>query len=276
MMLPEDFQFSQSSLQDYADCPRRFQLRHLLVQPWPAPVSGEPVELEEHLERGSRFHRLVHQHTLGLDGSELALSIHDPVLAGWWQTYLTNPPREVSDSFVRSEVVLSAPLAGHRLVAKFDLLAARPGQQMVVVDWKTVLERPSRQVLLARLQTQVYRYLAVAAGAAYFGGSAPAPDRVEMAYWFAAFDGATERFRYDSEQHQAYTNRLEELIAEIASPRARTWPLTPDARHCGRCRYRSLCERQVTPVLVGHLDADLDGGLPGLDLDLEQVAEIEF
>jgi len=29
------FSFAQSSLQDYLDCPRRFQLRYVLNQPWP-------------------------------------------------------------------------------------------------------------------------------------------------------------------------------------------------------------------------------------------------
>ena len=31
-----DLTFSQGSLQDYTQCPRRFQLRFLLNQPWPA------------------------------------------------------------------------------------------------------------------------------------------------------------------------------------------------------------------------------------------------
>ena len=34
--LPAQFAFSQSSLQDYADCPRRFQLRYLDKLIYPA------------------------------------------------------------------------------------------------------------------------------------------------------------------------------------------------------------------------------------------------
>jgi hypothetical protein len=41
MTLPYSFHFTQSSLQDYLDCPRRFQLRYVLDQPWPA-VESEP------------------------------------------------------------------------------------------------------------------------------------------------------------------------------------------------------------------------------------------
>ena len=45
--LPPQFAFSQSSLQDYMDCPRRFQLRYLdrLIYPAaesePAPVADQ-------------------------------------------------------------------------------------------------------------------------------------------------------------------------------------------------------------------------------------------
>jgi len=34
--LPAPFTFSQSSLQDYYDCPRRFELRYLSRLIWPA------------------------------------------------------------------------------------------------------------------------------------------------------------------------------------------------------------------------------------------------
>ena len=40
--LPADFHFSQGSLQDYVDCPRRFQLRYMMKLAWPA-VEAEPA-----------------------------------------------------------------------------------------------------------------------------------------------------------------------------------------------------------------------------------------
>jgi hypothetical protein len=61
MTLPEGFQFSQASLQDYVDCPRRFQLRYLVNLDWPA-VEAEPVlKHERHMERAGLFHQMVHQ-----------------------------------------------------------------------------------------------------------------------------------------------------------------------------------------------------------------------
>ncbi len=66
MPLPDTFQFSQSSLQDYVDCPRRFQLRHILMQPWPALLTEDSHRFDHHVQRGRDFHRLAHQYALGI------------------------------------------------------------------------------------------------------------------------------------------------------------------------------------------------------------------
>jgi hypothetical protein len=292
--LSETFQFSQSILQDYDDCRRRFQLRYVLMQPWPALITDTPSDLEQSVRRGTELHRLAHQHALGLDAGLLAATIHDETLARWWQTFISHPPTDLPQAIRRPEVVVSAPLAGYRLVAKFDLLAADPGGRLVVVDWKTVQRRPSRAVLARRLQTRVYRTLAVEAGAVFFGGRSPRPEQVEMIYWFAEQAGATERFAYDADQHAATMESLARLVAEIAQTHDEIWPLTPDQRQCRFCNYRSLCERGVKAGLLGELDDDRRGGVtpPLLDAetllgdetsplleqisDLEQIAEIEF
>jgi len=272
--LPETFQFSQSLLQDYVDCPRRFQLRYVLMQPWPALITESPAEFEQHLQRGADLHRLAHQHTLGIDPERLTAAIHDATLARWWQTFLAHPPAGLPQAILRPEVVLTAPLAGYRLLAKFDLLAAEPGQRLVVVDWKAVQKRPSRASLARRLQTRVYRYLAVEAGAAFYGGLLPQPEQVEMVYWFAEQGGATAWFAYDAQQHGAARDYLAGLIEEITARQEPIWQLTPDDRRCRGCNYRSLCERGVTAAFFEELDDDVELLEPAIDL--EQIAEVEF
>ncbi len=306
MPLPDTFQFSQGKLQDYVDCPRRFQLRYLLMQPWPALITDAPGEFEAHGQRGAAFHRLAHQHALGLDPERLAATIHDETLARWWQTFLAHPPSNLPETLRRVEAAcrVAAPVAGHRLVAKFDLLAVEPGERFVVVDWKTSLKRPRRATLARRLQTRVYRYLAVEAGAEFNGGRRPAPEQVEMVYWFANHGGATERFPYDADQHTADGTYLADLIAEIAArdkklarrsqPPSRgrrpgdgapsnakaatrdeeIWPLTSDVGHCRFCNYRSLCDRGVRAGFLGDLAEDVAPDV--FEIDLEQIAEVEF
>jgi len=277
--LPETFQFSQSSLQDYVDCRRRFQLRYVLMQPWPALIADAPWDLEQSMQRGAALHHLAHQHALGLDAGALAATIHDETLARWWQTFLSHPPAGLPQAIRRPELVVGAPLAGNRLVAKFDLLAADPGERLVVVDWKTVQRRPSRAVLARRLQTRVYRALAVEAGAAFFGNHPPRPEQVEMVYWFAEQAGAAERFAYDADQHAAALESLARLIAEIAQMDGEIWPLTPDVQKCSFCNYRSLCERGVKAGFMEGLDDVVEPSEQIMNVEnlrLEQIAEIEF
>ena len=88
MQLPDDFAFSQSSLQDFVDCPRRFLLRYVQHLQWPALASVPALEFERITRLGTDFHRLVHQHQLGLPLERLAAQIDDEQLRAWWQNYL--------------------------------------------------------------------------------------------------------------------------------------------------------------------------------------------
>ncbi|PJF28501.1 MAG: PD-(D/E)XK nuclease family protein, partial [Phototrophicales bacterium] len=56
-MLPPNFQFSQSNLQDYIDCPRRFELRHIQHLHYPSIESEPQLDREAHQRRGVAFHR---------------------------------------------------------------------------------------------------------------------------------------------------------------------------------------------------------------------------
>lgn len=59
--LSSPFTFSQSSLQDYFDCPRRFELRYIDRLNWPAVEAEPALENERRLREGTYFHRLAQQ-----------------------------------------------------------------------------------------------------------------------------------------------------------------------------------------------------------------------
>ena len=72
MPLPDNFQFSQASLQDFVDCPRRFHLRYLLNVAWPA-AEAEPIEEQERrVQLGLAFHRMVQQQLVGIPEVRIA------------------------------------------------------------------------------------------------------------------------------------------------------------------------------------------------------------
>jgi hypothetical protein len=270
---PPGFQFSQNNLQDYADCARRFQLRYLVGMRWPA-VESEPVAEHEHfVEQGLLFHQLAQRHHLGITPARLAP--RDPLLAEWWRNFLDHPPRDLPTAVRLAEIGLATPLEGERLVAQFDLLALEPGRA-VIVDWKTTRRRPDRATLARRLQTRVYPFVLVEAGA-HLIGSPIAPEQVGMIYWFANHPTDPETFAYDAAAHQANRDFLAGLTGEIRARDEAIWPLTEELFQCKYCIYRSLCERGVEagPFDVEELDAEPPDDFD-FDLSLDEVEEIAF
>ncbi|MBL7201159.1 MAG: PD-(D/E)XK nuclease family protein [Anaerolineae bacterium] len=276
MALARGFAFSQASLQDYADCPRRFQLRHVLGVRWPTGYDASNAEWEERARQGAAFHRLVHQHVSGLPVEVLSATVHDDALGQWWQAYLAAPPQDLPTALRRSEARLSMRVGGLRLVARYDLLAIDPGGCAVIVDWKTSKTRSDRGSLERRWQTLVYRYVLAEAGTHLNGDTRIAPGQIELVYWFAAAPAQVERFAYDDGQHLAAGERLSATIAEIAACEFEEWPLTQNLRHCRYCAYRTLCERDKAAELGETVEPDLEDDLFEFDIDLEQIAEVEF
>jgi CRISPR/Cas system-associated exonuclease Cas4 (RecB family) len=276
--LADDFQFSQGSLQDFVDCPRRFQLRYIEQVAWPAVEAEPALENERHLQQGAAFHRLIHQHLSGIPQERLSRTVSDEDLRGWWLNYLEGGTRGLPEQRY-PEIVLSAPAGVHRLLAKFDLVAIEPGQRVVIVDWKTSRHRPHPRWLAERLQTRVYPYLLVQAGAQLNDGQSISPNQVEMIYWFANFPTDPERFVYDEAQCEAGGAYLEALIAEIRlqAQGDEPFPMTDDDKACRFCVYRSLCARgvQAGPMRQREKMPETAESLD-FDFDFEQIAEIEW
>lgn len=287
MALPVGFTFSQASLQDYSDCPRRFQLRYVLNVRWPAAhdgsnAGGQMAAWEKRAQQGAAFHRLIHQHTVGIPEAALAESITDPQLQAWWQAYLHTPPPDLPTEVRRAETWLSVPLAGYRLMARYDLLAITPGQRAVIVDWKTSQSRLGRDWLETRWQTRIYRYVLVTAGAELNAGTAPTPAQVELIYWFTNYPQQIERLPYDAGHYASDRVALHAAVTEIASKAAaqdrtqdqKEWTLTDDLRRCRYCTYLTLCER--TAVEAPEPEWEPQDEPEDWEIDLEQVGEIEF
>lgn len=254
-MLPAGFEFSQGNLQDYLDCKRRFQLRYLERQPWPA------VEVEPALERealgvyGQAFHRALERYYLGLSPEVVVESMAEEPLGRWWRAFMDEPPLNLPGEVVLPEARLVVTLAGRRLVAVFDLLAMERGRRAVIMDWKTG-RRPERDVMVQRLQTMVYPFVLVEAGAHLFGEPID-PARVTMNYWFANYPDQPHVFHYDEEQHERIRGYLGSLVREVLEADVGlVWPLTVEESRCRFCEYRSLCDRGV---VSGVVDSGWDG-----------------
>ncbi|MEJ5241643.1 MAG: PD-(D/E)XK nuclease family protein [Anaerolineales bacterium] len=269
--------YSQSMLQDYLDCPRRFQLRYLDRLEWPAPQSEPLAAQEQHMEEGERFHRLVQQYYLGLPEEALERMANTPNLHRWWQNFrvsTTRPSRQAPQTRLLTEAMLSLPIHPQaRLIARFDLVLLAEDGTVRLVDWKTSLKRPSPLRLAARMQTRLYRYLIVAAGKIWNDGREILPENVEMIYWFPEHPQEPIRFPYSAEEYRRDAEWFPLLIQEIEQ--AQAFPATEDEKLCLYCPYRSYCARGTRAGAWEEIETEQD--LETIfDINLEQIAEVAF
>lgn len=275
--LPVDFVFSQSSLQDYVDCPRLFELRYLRHVAWPMRFDPEG---EQRIERGLALHRLLHQYYVGVAEALLLQDVDDGVVASWVRAFLRDAPSLPAERFPELGMRAAVPELPWPLEAKYDLLAVGP-ERAVIVDWKTSKRRPARQRLAGRMQTLVYPFVLCQTGGTALGRPPLAPEQVVMVYWFTAAPDQPERFEYDRAQHEWSEGRLAELMREIAAA-AERGDFPEQGRRCQWCRYKTFCDIEKAAGDGAFDDMsdeawalEEDGmGLGGLDL--EQVVEVEF
>jgi hypothetical protein len=273
---------SQSSLQDYADCARRFQLRYLERLSYPAVESEPALENEKHQREGELFHRLVQQHLIGVPGEQVGRLANTDNLKRWWENFRDAMDLPVPGDLtgLYPEATLSAPLGTFRLLAKYDLIAICDGRA-VIYDWKTYRKRPRDEWLAARMQTRVYRSLLARAGAHLNGDRPFEPEHIEMIYWFADFPNDPARFPYTSALYQRDWDLITKLADEI--PSASSYPLTDDRTKCLFCPYRSYCERGIRAGDADQAEAETSTLFsPGMeaeelfDVNFEQIGEIAF
>lgn len=292
--LPSTFAFSQSSLQAYENCPRRFWLAYVEQLTWPAVEATPYDEHEQLLKLGAQFHQLIERAETGLPPALLASGLDYP-LDEWFAAYQQQRPADLPRDFVEIERVLSIPFgtdAGrYRLAARYDLIAAGgigngtgDERRAVILDWKTNKRPTRRATLQQRLQTVVYPFVLVEASEALPWGPVM-PEQVEMRYWFTAAPDAPVIFRYNSDQHAANRERLLRLLDEILHGESqRDFPKVPDTeqnrrRFCSYCVYRSRCDRGVD---AGELEDVDDAEFFVLDIEnaleftLEEVEELAF
>jgi len=285
MTLPKGFLFSQSNLQDYVDCQRRFQLRYIDRLAWPA-VEAEPfLDYERLIDQGLGFHKIVRQHLIGVPESQIEHSLAgDELMELWWHNYLNSCIHGILEMIDRTgnerfeEITLSIPIEEFRLIAKYDLLILNPKGKLIIIDWKTSQSHPKRTWLAERLQTHVYPFVLANAATAITAGRPVTPDQIEMVYWFANYPEQPELFAYTQSAYADDLIYLGNLISTISQKADKVYPLTPDARRCLYCTFRSLCNRGVKPGELPHLEdwQEAEPVSEDVSIDYEQIGEIQF
>ena len=79
---------SQTSLQDYNDCPRRFELRYIQQLAYPAIETEPALENEKHQKEGEYFHRLAQQYFVGIPAEQISKRANTDNLQRWWENFI--------------------------------------------------------------------------------------------------------------------------------------------------------------------------------------------
>ena len=268
--------FSASMLQDYQDCQRRFELKYILRQSWPA-IPAEPVlAFETQMARGRQFHFLVHQFFSGIPIETILAAVQDTLLREWFQRFLEfSNTLSISRSF--SEFQLSAVLDQHRLIAVFDLLLHTQDGQMIIFDWKTALHKPSQEYLLKKMQSAVYPFVLQQNLSRLFPVSSHQPDTaINMVYWFPEFPDKPVAIDCDRQKQMGDVQFLSRILNELEQKLVGgDFPKTLDEKSCKFCPYRSLCDRGIYPgdfLEKGDLEAE-DGMV--IDIDFDAISSLE-
>jgi CRISPR/Cas system-associated exonuclease Cas4 (RecB family) len=266
--------FSQHSLGTYRRCKRRFLLKYVDRQPWPCLEDENPLPYRQHLERGRIFHHWLARRHLGIDVSPIVQAHEDPDLRRWWRAVERFDWGALPSGLREAELPVVVPVGVYRLYARFDLLALDVGGDAVVVDWKTLENRPAQRTLRERMQTRLYLYTLIAAGRVLVGGTPIDPDRAAMLYWFANYPEDTAIVYYSEAEYCRDEEMLTELIEEIAGLPRDAFDPADDERQCARCNYATLCHRESAAALTDAadwLDEEID-----FAIELEEVQDLDY
>ncbi len=276
MPIDPRFSFSANSLQDYLDCPRRFELKYLLNQSWPAEQSEPVLEFESHMQLGSQFHQLVYQYLNGIPQDVLLQSIPDPELEGWFNNFLAYY-KDLKFERIFPEFPLRLSIHQSPLVAVFDLIGLTKTGELCILDWKTSGKIPRKDILAGGIQSILYPYAALETAPSFLPEMKIEVEKIHMSYLYVhqPQDNLLS-FDYSAEAHTGNRKFLEALIDQINSKNRGEFERTSEERRCKFCVYRSLCERGAAAGNLNELEAgdDLQSLLANLDFDAQD--EIAF
>jgi CRISPR/Cas system-associated exonuclease Cas4 (RecB family) len=275
--LKQSLQLNQSNLQDFLDCPRRFQLKVIDGLSWPAAFS-EPIEkFEKATQLGNKFHLICQQFFSGVEPVLLENSIADPELQVMWDNFL--PYGESLLQYrLYPEPLLRISFQDHKLIAKFDLIVKINSEQYLIIDWKTAANKSPRAQLEKRLQTHLYPFIFSQAGSDLFPEISILPEFIELHYWYPLTSEHEEVFPYSDEKHAKVKLDLEQIINKINSSisEGTEFHLTDDKTACQYCVFRSICTRGSKAGLFENSPSIEQEDLTNVQFDMDQVSEVEY
>jgi len=233
------FSFSAKKIQDFIDCERRYELRYILNQSWPAITSQPILEIEYNMKKGNEFHYLVHQYFSGVHENILRKTLRNEIMIKWFDNFLSfHKTLKVKNTF--SEFPLTAQVGENKLTAIYDLIYLNQNEEVGILDWKTSKYIPKKTTLALKVQSILYPFLLNEISTEFLPGSHYSPENITMRYWFPSSPTKDFVFPYGHAAHEANRVFLENIIGEILVKKIGEFELTKDENKCGFCPYNFL------------------------------------
>ena len=264
--------FSAAKLQDYLDCERRYELKYILEQSWPAIPSEPVLEIEENIRKGNSFHFLVHQYFSGISEDILKNSINDEDINSWFNSFLKFiHTLQIERSF--SEFPVMYQFGSIQFSAVFDLIYSTKNGEIGIIDWKTSHISPRKSTLSLKIQSILYPFLLRETAHEFFPEIDLRAKNIFMRYWYPTSPQKEYIFPYDESIHEKNRTFLSSLADEILVKKTGEFSLTRDEKKCGYCIYRSLCNRGIDAANLLDLE---ENGLDedNLTIDFDQLPEL--
>jgi hypothetical protein len=273
---PLSLSFNQSNLQNFKECPRRFQLKHLKEISWPAATSMPLSEFERVIHLGNQFHHLAHQYFVGIKPELIHASIQDADLVEMWNNFY-GFAKSLSGFDLFSEQTLHTLINGNTIIAKFDLIVKK-ADQYIIFDWKTSQHIPPLSYLSDRVQTLLYPYIFYISGSELFGDAQIEPSQILFNYFYPLSSDPVVSFPYSEKIHKEFTSTLVDFIDKITSLHNsdNNFPLTTDQSKCNLCQFRSICNRGIDAADLNSIDLYDWEDLSDIQFDIDNIKELEF
>ncbi|GEM_PF-1098671 len=257
-------QISQSQIQDFQFCHRKYYLAHVRRLAWPAPITPSFRKMEENMRQGKAFHLFVHrylQNILPENGQPV-----DPAIQKWVDNFKAHHPLPAkAQIFTEKEV--TTVLGDTIWIGDFDVLAVQP-DRIQIFDWKTS-EKPGDPLRLKNSpQTRLYLFLLLK-NLNRFTRSRLNAENLEMIYWYPNAPLASVRIAYSNEKAQQDESYLQRISAQLSSDQAEDYLETDDRQKCSYCRYQKFCYPETVFDLEDAADPDIDWELPETMLETE-------
>ncbi|MEL7625757.1 MAG: PD-(D/E)XK nuclease family protein [Anaerolineaceae bacterium] len=238
-LISPDFTFSQSNLQTFSFCRRRFYLRYIKKLIWPAQLVSDQQYIQDR-DAGVRLHNLVHQHFLNIEPAllrKIADADPDTRVAAWFENFLASPMSTLSGK-IAPEETFTTKIEGYPLSAKVDLLQIED-EEIKIYDWKTSRHLPKASTLQKQMQSKFYPLVISRVFDLHFMDNEST--KLTLVYWEANFPDKTIEIKSTHADWQKYQLEITTLIDLIRSLQAEEFVSTPDEQKCAWCEYRSYC-----------------------------------